>query len=79
MKDTKNKNYRRKKTQKNITREVRNTDGGTLDDLRAKRRRERQRQVMIIRGIIAGAALLILLAAVILIIKLTAFIQQKRR
>lgn len=71
MKDTKNKNYRRKRTQKNITRENKTSDGRTLDDLRAKRRRERQRQVMITRGIIAGAALLILLAAVILIIKLT--------
>ena len=71
MKDTKNKNYRRKRTQKNITRENKTSDGRTLDDLRAKRRRERQRQVMIIRGIIAGSALLILLAAVVLVINLT--------
>src|SRR5699024_10177915 len=71
MKDTKNKNYRRKRTQKNITRENKTSDGRTLDDLRAKRRRERQRQVRIIRGIIAGSALLILLAAVVLVINLT--------
>lgn len=77
MKDTKKNNYRKKRTQRNISRTPRDTDPKTVDDLRARRRRERQRQVIIIRGIIAGAALLILLLAVVLIVTLTGKEEEK--